>query len=58
MSEDTIKKAPQEACITDMVTCPQALAIAVKAKVSHGEIGKYRTKNRIRIRGCQLGCFP
>jgi hypothetical protein len=58
MTEDTIKKAPQEAGIPDMITCPKTFAIAAKAKVSQGGVGKYRTKNRIRIRGSQLGCFP
>jgi len=58
MSEDMIKKVLQEAGITDMITCPRAFAILAKAKVSTRVAGKYCTNTRIRIRGCQPGCFP
>jgi len=53
-----IKKVLQEAGITDMITCPRAFAILAKAKVSTRVAGKYCTNTRIRIRGCQPGCFP
>lgn len=57
MSDEKIKKALQEAGIVDMITCPQAFTIAEKAKVSRNAVGEYCTKNRIKIRNCQLGCF-
>ena len=57
MTDEKIKKALQEAEITEMITCPQAFAIAEKAKVSRSAVGEYCTKNRIKIRSCQLGCF-
>ncbi|MFA6226354.1 MAG: hypothetical protein WC620_09335 [Methanoregula sp.] len=57
MSEDKIQKALQEAGITEKITCPQAFAIAEKAKISRSAVGEYCTKNRIKIRECQLGCF-
>jgi len=57
MSDAKIKKALQEAGITEKITCPQAFAIAEKAKVSRKAVGEYCTKNRIKIRECQLGCF-
>jgi hypothetical protein len=57
MSDEKIKKALQEAGIVEIITCPQAFAIAEKAKVSRSAVGEYCTKNRIKIRGCQLGCF-
>jgi hypothetical protein len=57
MSDAKIKEALQEAGITEKITCPQAFAIAEKAKVSRKAVGDYCTKNRIKIRECQLGCF-
>jgi hypothetical protein len=58
MSEDTINKALRVAGIPDMSTFSRIFAVAAKANVFPGEVGKYCTKNRIRIRGCQPGCFP
>ncbi|MCK9630673.1 MAG: hypothetical protein M0R30_03440 [Methanoregula sp.] len=57
MSDAKIKKALQEAGITEKITCPQAFSIAEKAKVSRSVVGEYCTKNKIKIRECQLGCF-
>ncbi len=57
MSDEKIKKALEEAGIGEKITCPQAFAIAEKAKVPRKAVGEYCTKNRIKIRECQLGCF-
>lgn len=57
MSDEKIKSALDEAGIMEMITCPQAFAIAEKAKVSKMAVGEYCTRNRIKIRHCQLGCF-
>lgn len=57
MSDAQIAQAIKDAGITDSITCPQAFAIAEKAKVPRSDVGAYCTKNRIKIRGCQLGCF-
>jgi hypothetical protein len=57
MSDEKIRKALEEAGISEKISCPEAFAIAEKAKVSRGALGEYLTKNKIKIRGCQLGCF-
>ncbi len=57
MSDEKIRKAMQEAGVVETITCPQAFIVAEKAKVSRTAVGEYCTKNRIKIRGCQLGCF-
>jgi hypothetical protein len=57
MSDAIIKKALSDAGITEKITCEQALAIADKVQVSRAALGEYCTKNKIKIRGCQLGCF-
>lgn len=58
MSDDTIAQAFRDAGIATEITCPQAFAVAAKAKVSLKEIGEYCDSHKIKIRGCQLGCFP
>jgi len=57
MSDAKIKKTLQDAGIGDTITCDQAFAVADKAGVSRGAVGEYLTRNRVKIRGCQLGCF-
>jgi hypothetical protein len=53
-----IAQALQDTGISGEITCPQAFAVAKKAPVSLAELGGYCTLHKIRIRGCQLGCFP
>lgn len=57
MSDAAIRKALDDAGITEKITCQQAFDIATKAKVSRAVLGEYLTKNKIKIRSCQLGCF-
>ena len=57
MSDEKIAEALKDAKIEKEITCPQAFGIAAKTKISKKEIGDYCTKNKIKIRGCQLGCF-
>jgi hypothetical protein len=57
MTDMKIKKVLDEMGITEKITCPQAFEVAEKAKVSRMAVGEYLTKNRIKIRSCQLGCF-
>jgi hypothetical protein len=57
MTDEKIQKALQDAGFAEMITCPQAFAIAETAMVSRSAVGEYCTKNRIKIRSCQLGCF-
>ncbi|MGA2122051.1 MAG: hypothetical protein ABSG49_08410 [Methanoregula sp.] len=47
----------QVAGIVETITRPQEFTVAERAKVSRSAVGEYCTKNRIKIRGCQLGCF-
>lgn len=43
--------------IEDVILCQQAFKIAEKLRISPMEIGSYCNENKIKIRGCQLGCF-
>ncbi len=57
MTDEKIAEALKEAGLDKELRCPQALAIAKKAKVTPKEVGDYCNANKIKIRGCQLGCF-
>jgi len=59
MDEETIKKAFEENGIENRISCPQAFQIAEKYDIPKFDIAKYcnRHKPRIKIYGCQLGCF-
>jgi hypothetical protein len=53
-----IAQALQNTGISGEIMCPQAFAVAKKAQVSLAELGGHCTSHKIRIRGCQPGCFP
>lgn len=57
MTDDSIAHAFKEAKIGKEITCLQAFVIAGKVKVPMKAIGDYCNANKIKIRGCQLGCF-
>ena len=52
-----IAHALKDAGITHEITCPQAFAVAKKAQASLAEFDGYCTSHKIKIRGCQPGCF-
>ncbi|MGB9177250.1 MAG: hypothetical protein WCB46_11020, partial [Methanoregula sp.] len=58
MSDEMIVQALKDAGSTERITCPQAFAVAKKEQASLAESGGYRTSHKIRVRWCQLGCFP
>lgn len=39
------------------ISCKDALNIANELNVSPGTVGKAADKLKIKIKGCQLGCF-
>jgi hypothetical protein len=49
----------EEYGIENEITCPQAFEIAEKYGISKTEIARYCNSRdpRVKIRGCQLGCF-
>jgi hypothetical protein len=58
MSDERISQALKDAGITGRITSPQAFAVARKAEMIPTELGSYCTSRKIKIHGCQLGCFP
>ncbi|ABN56340.1 MULTISPECIES: hypothetical protein [Methanoculleus] len=59
MDEDKIRKAFEASGIEDEITCPQAFEISEKYSIPKMDIARYcnQREPRIKIRGCQLGCF-
>ncbi len=40
------------------VSCNQALKLAEEEKVSSRDLGNLLNELKIKVMGCQLGCFP
>jgi hypothetical protein len=57
MDTHKIEKMFKEAGIEKEITCPQAFVLAEKHKIAKKDISEYCNSHKIKIRGCQLGCF-
>ena len=59
MDETAIKAAFEEYGITNEIFCAQAFEICEKYDIPKMDIARYCNRHdpRIKIRGCQLGCF-
>lgn len=57
MTDEKIAAAFKDAGIENEIKCPQAFAVAKKTRLPLKAIGDYCNANKIKIRGCQLGCF-
>ncbi len=52
--ESAIKSKIDE---NNKITCKDALNIANELNVSPGSVGKAANNLKVKIKGCQLGCF-
>ncbi len=50
-------EAIKEEVKDDKISCRQALGIAERLGVSPAVVGKTLNELKIKIKGCQLGCF-
>lgn len=59
MDENLIAKAFAESGITTEIRCEEAFAISEKYGIPKMDISRYCNRHdpKIKIRGCQLGCF-
>jgi hypothetical protein len=53
-----LEKKIQESLVEGKLPCPTAFKIAKEMNVTVKEIGETCNKLRIKVRSCQLGCFP
>jgi hypothetical protein len=55
---DKLDQKIQESVVDGKLPCPSAFKIAKELKVSPKEVGDACNRLKIKIRSCQLGCFP
>jgi hypothetical protein len=53
-----LEKKIRESLIDGRLPCPAAFQIAKEMKVTPREIGEACNQLNIKVRSCQLGCFP
>lgn len=56
--KETLAEEIAASLVNGYLPCTVALNIARKIKVVPKEVGDTATKQKIKISGCQLGCFP
>ena len=57
MMDEKILNAVKEAAIENELTCAEAEALAEKLGCERQEVGNAANEAKIKIVGCQLGCF-
>jgi len=55
---ENIEKEIQDSLVDGKLPCAAAFSIAKKLKVSPRQVGDTANKLNIKIKSCQLGCFP
>jgi hypothetical protein len=54
---DKIKELLIKKAVDGKISCPVARKIAEELSVSYKEVGRNADELRIKITGCELGCF-
>ncbi len=54
---DKIKELLKKIAVDGKVSCPAARNIAEELSVPYKEVGRNADELRIKITGCELGCF-
>lgn len=52
------KQAIRDAVLDGRLPCARAFQLSVELDVSLKEIGRFCNEEGIKVKGCQLGCFP
>jgi hypothetical protein len=55
---ENIEKEIRDSLVDGKLPCAVAFSIAKKLKVSTRQVGDTANKLNIKIKNCQLGCFP
>ena len=56
--EKTVREALRKAAENGKISCAKAFQIAEEFKVTKKKVGEILNELGIRIKQCQLGCFP
>jgi len=54
---DKIKELLMKKAVDGRISCPAARKIAEELSVPYKEVGRSADELRIKIAGCELGCF-
>ncbi len=52
------KKEIRASVVDGKLPCARAFQLSVELKISLKEIGKFCNEDGIKVKNCQLGCFP
>jgi hypothetical protein len=52
------KQAVRDAAVDGKLPCAKAFQLSVELDLSLREIGRFCNEEDIRVKNCQLGCFP
>ena len=55
---EKLEKEIQDSLVDGKLPCAVAFSIAKKLKVNPRQVGDTANKLNIKIKSCQLGCFP
>jgi hypothetical protein len=55
--KDKIKELLKEKAVNGKISCPVARNIAEELSVPYKDVGRNADELRIKITGCELGCF-
>ncbi|HVN96549.1 MAG TPA: hypothetical protein VMT62_08985 [Syntrophorhabdaceae bacterium] len=58
MDKEALTKKLKARAKEGRIACKQALKIAEEEGISSREVGALLNELKIKVRGCQLGCFP
>ena len=58
MDKAKIKEKINAQAKNGKIACKQALKISEEENISSRELGEMLNEMKIKIQGCQLGCFP
>ena len=58
MDKEAITEKVKAGVKDGKIACKQALRISEEAGISPAELGALLNELKIKVRGCQLGCFP
>ena len=58
LEKEKLKEKLEKLAVNGKIACPVALKAANEADVSPRVIGELCNEMKIKIQGCQLGCFP
>jgi hypothetical protein len=58
MDKEKITQKAQSLSKDGKISCKQALKLAEEEGISSGDLGKLLNEIKVKVMGCQLGCFP